>query len=291
MAKRIISLSIEGTTLRILGSRGDSVDVWETVPFNPRFLKNDHIVEPAGLGEVLKNTLAKMKLTSGTTLCALSAVGSTPRILDLPSMIEKGQLGSIVDREARRLAGDSVDDYHLYWRALPLRTQQQQVFVLTVPKEPLQALIKTVAAAGLKPSLIELKPLALMRAVNRKDAIIANGESNSVEIVIVIDDVPALIRNVFLGEGVLSADYAVGRISDELVRTIAHYNDSHKDEPLDQELPVYLTGAVAGSVPFAINVSTLTGRPIQPLEPPLSYPAELPVANYMVNMGLILRVL
>jgi len=291
LAKRIISISIEGTTLRIIGSRGDSVEVWETVPFNPRFLKNDHIVDPAGLGEVLKNALTKMKLTGGTTLCALSAVGSTPRIITLPSIIDKGQLGSIVEREARRLAGAPLDDYHLYWRALPLRTQQQQIFVLTVPKEPLQALITTVAAARLKPSLIELKPLALMRAVNRRDAIIANGESNSVEIVIVIDDVPALIRNVFLGEGVLSADYAVGRISDELVRTIAHYNDSHKDTPLDTELPVYLTGAVAGSVPFAINVSTLTGRPIQPLEPPLSYPAELPVANYMVNMGLILRVL
>ncbi len=108
MAKRIISISIEGTTLRIIGSRGDSVEVWETVPFNPRFLKNDHIVDPAGLGEVLKNALTKMKLTGGTTLCALSAVGSTPRILDLPSMIEKGQLGSIVDREARRLAGDEL---------------------------------------------------------------------------------------------------------------------------------------------------------------------------------------
>jgi len=291
LAKHIISLSVEGTTLRILGSRGDAVDVSETVPFNPRFLKNDYIVDPAGLGEVLKNALTKMKLTGGTTLCALSAIGSTSRILTLPSIVDKGQLGSIVEREARRLAGAPLDDYHLYWRALPLRTQQQQVFVLTVPKEPLQALMKALAAAGLKPSLIELKPLALMRAVNRRDAIIANGESNSVEIVIVIDDVPALIRNIFLGEGVLSADYAVGRISDELVRTIAHYNDSHKDEPLDTELPVYLTGAVAGSVPFAINVATLTGRPIQPLEPPLSYPAELPVANYMVNMGLILRVL
>ncbi len=291
MAKRIISLSVEGTTLRILGSRGASVDVWETVPFNPKFLKNGHVVNSEGLGEVLKNVLANMKLTGVTTVCALSAVGSTSRILDLPPIADKGQLGSIVQREARRLAGDSLDDSYLYWRSLPLQTRQQQVFVLTIPKEPLHALMKAVAAAGLKPRFIELKPLALMRAVNRRDAIIANGESNSVEIVIVIDDVPALIRSIFLGEGVLSSDYAVGRISDELVRTITHYNDSHKDEPLDNELPVYLTGAVAGSVSFAINVATFTGRPIQPLEPPLHYPPELPVADYMVNMGLVLRVL
>ena len=291
MAKRIISLSVEGTTLRLLGSRGASVDVWETVPFNPQFLKNGHVVDPEGLGEVLKTALANMKLTGGTTVCALSAVGSTSRILDLPPIVDKGQLGSIVQREARRLAGAPLEDYYLYWRPLPLRTRQQQVFVLTVPKEPLHDMMKAVAAAGLKSRLIELKPLALVRAVNRRDAIIANGESNSVEVVIVIDDVPTLIRSIFLGEGVLSSDYAVGRISDELVRTIAHYNDSHKDEPLNPELPVYLTGAVAGSIPFAINVATLTGRPIQPIEPPLHYPAELPLAHYMVNIGLVLRVL
>lgn len=291
MAKRIISLSVEGTTLRILGSHGASVDVWENVPFNPRFVKSDQIVDPQGLGEVLKNVLVNMKLAGGTTVCALSAVGSISRIIDLPPTVDKRQMESVVQREARRLAGAPLDDRYLYWRALPLRNGQLQVFVLIVLKELIHALMQAAAVAGLKPRFIELKPLALMRAVNRRDAIIASGESNTVEIVIVINDIPVLIRSIFIGEGVLSADYAVGRISDELVRTIAHYNDSHKDEPLDPELPIYLSGAVAGGIPFAINVATLTGRSIQPLEPPLSYPAELPLAHYMVNMGLILRAL
>ena len=290
MAKRIVTLSIEGTTLRILGSRGDAVDVWERVPFNPKFIKNGHVADPEGLGEVIRNVLTNMKLTTGMIMCAHSAVGCTSRILELPP-VEKGQLASIVEREVRRAAGGAQDDSHLYWRALPLRTRQQEVYLLSVPKEPLYALMKAMATAGLRPSIIELKPLALMRAVNRRDAVIANGESNSVEVVIVIDDIPVLIRSAFLGEGVVSSDYAVGRISDELVRTIAYYNDSHKDTPLDPDLPIYLTGAVADSVPFAINVATLTGRAIQPIEPPLGYPAELPLAHYMVNMGLVLRAL
>lgn len=290
MAKRILSLSIEGTTLRLLSSNGDSVEAWDSVPFNPRFIRNGYVADPEGLGQVLKNALEERKLTKGKVVCALSAVGTTSRILSLPK-VDKGQLGSIVQREARRVVGGSLDDSYLHWRALPIKTTQQEVYLLTVPKEPLHALMKAMATAGIKPRLIDLKPLALMRAVNRRDAIIANGESNSVEVVIVIDDVPTLIRSAFLGEELLSSDYAVGRISDELVRTIAYYNDSHREEPLDPELPIYCTGAVAGSIPFAINVATLTGRPIQPLEPPLRYPAELPVAHYMVNMGLVLKAL
>ncbi len=291
MAKRIIALTIEGTTVRVLGSRGDSVEEWGSVPFNPRFVRNGHVADPEGLGEVIRNALANMKLTKGMCVCALSAVGSTSRIIDLPPQLDVAALDGIVQREARRLIGDSLEEGYLHWRVLPIRTRHREVFVLVVPKEPLHALMAAVQRAGLKPRIVDLTPLALLRAVNRRDAIIANGESNSLEMAIVVGDVPALIRSTVLGESTLAPDYAVGRISDELVRTISFYNDNHKDDPLDPELPIYLTGALGSNVPFSINVATLTGRPIEPLDPPLRYPIELPVAEYMVNMGLVIRAL
>jgi len=291
LAKRIIALSIEGTTLRVVGSRGDLVEAWQSVPFNPQFTRNAHVADPEGLGGVIKNAIVNMKLTKGICVCALSAVGSTSRILELPAQLDVAALDTIVQREARRVVGTSLDDSYLYWRALPIKTRQRQVYVLAVPREPLHALMKALETAGLKPRLVELKPMALMRAVNRRDAIVAHGESNSLEMVIVVEDIPALIRGTVLTEGTLSPDYAVGRVSDELVRTIAYYNDSHKDEPLAPELPIYLTGALANSVSFSINVATLTGRPIEPLDPPLSYPKEFPVAEYMTNIGLVIRAL
>lgn len=290
MAKRILTLSIEGTTVRILSASGDKVEAWHSALFNPRFIRGGFVADAPGLGEVIKNALEEKKFGKGTVVCAFPAVGTTSRILTLPK-VERGQLATIVNREARRLVGAALDESYLHWRALPSTTAQQQVYLLTVPKEPLNALIKAAEAAGLKPSIVDLKPIALMRAVNRRDAIIGNGESNSMEAVIVIDDLPVMTRSAFLGEEMLSQDYAVGRMSDELVRTIAAYNDSHQEQPLDPELPVYLTGAVASSVAFAINVATLTGRPIEPLEPPLNYPSEFPVAHYMVNMGLVIRAL
>jgi hypothetical protein len=164
------------------------------------------------------------------------------------------------------------------------------VFLLAVPKEPMSLLLRAFSHAGLNPSNIDLKPLALMRAINQKDAVIANCEGNSMELIIVSDDIPVLIRSVFLGEGVANQDYAVGRISDELGRTIVTYNEINKEHPLDQNTPVYLTGAAAAGVPFALNVAALTGRTVQPLESPIPLPADLPIAEYMVNIGLILKV-
>jgi hypothetical protein len=197
----------------------------------------------------------------------------------------------IVPREVKRTMTVSEDDNYFHWQVLPSATPQTRVFVLAIPKEPISALLRALNCAGINPANVDLKPLALMRAVNQKDAIIANCESNSMELVIVSDDVPVLIRSISLGEGVVTQDYAVGRISDELGRTIITYNEINKEHPLDQNLPIYLTGAVASGVPFALNVAALTGRTVQPLETPIRCPENFPVAEYMVNLGLILKVI
>jgi Tfp pilus assembly PilM family ATPase len=183
------------------------------------------------------------------------------------------------------------EENYLHGQALPTETDQIQIFVLAVPKEPLLDFMEVLRVAGVSPRALELKSLALMRAVNQKDAIIANGESNSIELVIEVDDVPVLIRSVFLGEEVVTQDYAVGRISDEIRRTVETYNESNMDNPLDPEVPIYLSGASAASVPFALNVAALTGRTVQPLEPPIHYPEDFPLAEFMVNVGLILKIL
>ncbi len=288
--KRVISLSIDGTSVRVLSSSGDSVERWDNIPFPSEFVGRGHIINPVGLGGVIKDALAERKLSKGKVVCALSAAGTISRVLNLPKM-DARQLGTIVDRETRRLTDDSVGRNYIHWQALPSSNGQQQVYLLIVPKGPLSALVKTIKAAGLKASLIDLKAMALMKAVNRRNAIIANGENNSIDTTIVRHDVPMVIRSVFFGDGVLSTDQAADRIGDEVMQTLAAYSNSYRDKPLPQQVPVFLTGAVAGSVAAALNVTTLTGHPIGNLQPPLRYPDDLPVAEYAVNMGLILRML
>lgn len=288
--KRVISLSIEGTTLRVLSSNGDSVESWDNIPFPSELVGRGHIINPMGLGGVIKDALAERKLSKGKVVCAFSATGAISRVLTLPK-VDARQLGTIVEREARRLTDDSMGRNYIHWQALPSSNGQQQVYLLIIPRGPLHALTKTIEAAGLKASLIDLKAMALMKAVNRRNAIIANGEDNSIDTTIVRHDVPMVIRSVFLSDNMPSSDQAADHIGDEVMQTISAYADSHCDKPLPQQVPVFLTGAVSASVAAALNVTTLTGHPIGTLQPPLRYPDDLPVAEYAVNVGLILRTL
>ena len=287
--KRILALTIEGTDVRLVSYHNNSVESWKSVAFDARFLKMGQVADPEGLGEAIKNAVTGFETNRCYVVCALPGLRSVSRIITVPN-VSKKEMETVVPREVRRTMTVSEEDNYFHWQVLPTEAAQTRVFVLAVPKEPISLLLRAFSHAGLNPANIDLKPLALMRAVNQKDAIIANCEGNSMELVIVSDDIPVLIRSVFLGEGVVNQDYAVGRISDELGRTIVTYNEINKEHPLDQDVPIYLTGAAASGVPFALNVAALTGRTVQPLEAPIVCPAELPIAEYMVNIGLILKV-
>jgi type IV pilus assembly protein PilM len=287
--ERIISISIEGTDVRIVHSFGISIESWDSVAFDPQVLKVGQIADPDGLGAVIRSAMEGRDVVKSQVVCAMPGLRSVSRVISIPR-VGKKELPTVVPREVNKLMTISEEDNYLQWQELPSETDQMQIFVLAIPKEPLMTFLDALKIAGLYPTALDLKPLALVRAVNQKDAVIATGESNSMELVIVVDDIPVLIRSVFLGEGVVTQDYAVGRISDELGRTILTYNEINKDNPLDPEIPVYLSGAAAGGVPFALNVAALTGRTVQPLEPPVLYPEGFPIADFMVNVGLILKV-
>lgn len=288
--KNILSLSISGTTVRALSARGDSVERWDSVPFPAHFIKNGYVANPVALGKLLKDALAERKLAKGKVVCAISAVGATSRILNLPN-VESRQLETIIGREARRLSNDSVEKSFVHWQVLLSSDDQIHVYLLIVPNRPIHAMVKTIKSAGLKASVIDLKSMALMRAVNRRNAIIANGEENCADMTIVRHDLPMVIRSVFFGNGMPSSDQATNRIADEVMHTLSAYADIHRDKPLPQQVPVFLTGAVAGGAAAVLNVTTLTGHPIGNIRPPLRYPDDLPLAEYAVNMGLILRML
>lgn len=288
--KRVVSVSIDGTCVRVLSASGDSVEKWDSIPFPSHFVASGGIADPTGLGRIIKDGLAERKLSGGKVVCAHSAADSIARILRLPR-VEARQLPEIVNREARRVTSGSVDSNYVHWQALPAQNGLQRVCMVVVPKRPLAVLLKTFQVAGIKPSFVDLKPMALIRAVNKRTAIIANGENTSVDMTIVVDDLPAVIRSVFIGTDMPSPDYPVDRIGDELLKSLTAYADSQRERPLPSKMPVYLTGGVGGGMAAALNVTTLTGRSIGKINPPLRCPPDLPVAEYAVNIGLILRTL
>jgi len=287
LQRRTISLSIEGEDIRVLVTRGNSVVSWEDVRLEPGLVKEGIVADPEGLGAALKSVLDSPAVSGGRFIASVTGIRSIARVLDLPKM-KPDLLNEAVAREAKREMPVPMEDIYLSWQALAPNDGHQKVFALAVPRDILDPLLKAMTAAKRQPWAIDTKPLALARAANREEAIIADIEPESADIVVVTRGVPVIMRTVIERAGELNLDERVERFREEVARTVKFYNDTHRQEPLEPSTPIFLTGSLALSVPME-PLEALSQYPIEPLSPPLDYPPDLPVHTYAVNIGLALK--
>src|SRR5207253_5553093 len=110
--------------------------------------------------------------------------------------------------EAMRSLGVSPGRHYIYWQTIEEHPDGQLVFVLAVPRDVLRSLIEAMRAAGIRPRSVDVTPLALVRGLGLPDAIILDVDARGVEVAVVLDDVPLLLRSVAFGEQPLTLEEA-----------------------------------------------------------------------------------
>ncbi len=285
--RRLVSVSIEGAWIRILGTRGNEVEYWAEIPIDESWLEGGVIRDTASIGHLVGDTFRLRALPREHVVAAIPGMSAVSRIIAIPKI--PGNLNQTIEQEARRVFPDLNAGMNLYWQAIdPRGSPIQRVFVVATPRDLVLNAVEMLRIAGIQPISLDLKPLALYRAVARQEAIIANRETTALEIVVVVDDLPVLIRAVSL-DGMSSAELFHGRVTDELTRTIRLYNDANRAKPLDPAAPVVLSGDQMDDRALAARIQTLTGHEVAPADPPIAYPDDFPVARFLVNAGLALK--
>ena len=286
--QRLLAVSLDGNSLRLFSFWGGSPEYWGSIPFAPGFLRKGYVGDVEGLGEMVIATLRSRSLLPARLFCSFPGLAALTRILSLPP-VRGLDLEGVVVREARRQMAVSPESHYLFWRVLPGKGVRR-VFVAACPRESLQALLAVFDKGGLKLERLDLRALALARCVRRREAILVHVESNSVELAVVREGFPALTRGVFLGDEDLPWEQVSARVMEEAGRTVSFYSETY-GEPLAEDVPLYLTGGLAGLSGLADDLAAATGHPLAPLESPLPLPPdpEFSLALFMVNIGLLLR--
>jgi hypothetical protein len=145
---------------------------------------------------------------------------------------------------------------------------------------------------GINPQIVELKAMALTRAVNREQALILNIEPSSFDIVIVVNGVPEIMRTVAWQQNGLTPEKeidAVEYLAANLETTVDFYNSHHLEIPLEANVPTFITGQMSADINLVEKLQARLDYPVEPLAPPVEFPAYLPVSQYAVNIGLALR--
>jgi len=198
-------------------------------------------------------------------------------------------LAEAVIREAKGVLPIPLEELYISWQTIPSPEEKIQVFLAAVRRRGVDILLKTLREAGLTPYLMDLKPLALAKMVKETTAVIVDVQATEFDIVIMADGVPQPIRTVPLPSEALSCQDKLPMIKEDLDRTIKFYNSNNPEEPLDSEVPVYVSGELAHEPELCQSLSDGLGHPVLLLSAPLKCPEQFDPSRYMVNIGLALK--
>ncbi len=288
MAKKITTIFIRDDAINLLEMRGERVEKWATMPLEPGLVSQGLIVDDAQVIEKLKELFKLQKLGMGKVIAGISGHNSVYRIITLPEL-PAAVLPEAVKREAKRVIPVPLEEVYLSYQPITTTQGEPIVFLAAFPRNIADTLYQTLHKAGLQPYIMDLAPLALCRAVNQPRSIIVNDRADHLDIMVIVDRVPQLIRRLSLPSEAESLTERLTTVTEEVDRTIAFYNSSHQDELLDAAVPMLVCGDLARTQE---NWQALAGKsthPVSVLPSPVESPEGFDANEFMVNIGLGLK--
>ncbi|MFC1903769.1 pilus assembly protein PilM [Chloroflexota bacterium] len=289
MSKKITSLYIDDTSIRLLVTHGTRIKKWADSPLEPDLIKNGVVLKDAEVAAKVNQLFKILKVRTKNITVGISGLHCLSRPITLPKLPED-MLDEAVKREARRALSVPLEQLYLSWQTIPAPPGKTQVFLVAIPCQVADAMYKMLHRAGFKLSVMDIKPLALARVIREKTAIIVDVQSTEFDIVIMADGVCQPVRTIPLPSEALPWQEKLPLITNELNRTIEFYNTNNPEKPLPTNTPIYVSGELANEPELHQSLTEKVGHPVLPMAPPLKCPAAgLDPSCYMVNMGLTLK--
>ncbi|MFQ5861021.1 MAG: pilus assembly protein PilM [Dehalococcoidia bacterium] len=288
MAKRIVTLDIESTTIRLLETDGPRVVRWASAFLEPGIWQDGAIANPQALSARIRQLWRSSGMKGREVVASLGGPFSLGRILSVRPVTGQ-QLATTVDQQIRQFLPTGLDQMHLSWQAIGVQEGAQQVLVLGASRDLTETLVRVTRAAGLTLAALELRSVALARAVNRRQALVANVEPTGLDIAVIVNGVPQVMRSLTWEEDSLPPKESAGQVAEALELTVDFYNSRNPANPSDPSTPLFLAGQVAEDPAFVEEMRARVPYFIEPLSVPLECPRHLSLFQYAINLGLALR--
>jgi type IV pilus assembly protein PilM len=289
MAKRVTTLFIRDTSINLLVMKGEKVEKWASLPLDQGLVSQGLIVDEAQVADKVKQIFNETGARADKVITALSGHDSLYRIITMPELPD-AVLPEAIRREAKRTIPTPLEEVYFSYQRLPSLTKgESRIFLVTFPRNLVDALVRTLRQAGVKPYIMDLAPLALCRIPNEPRAIIVNARLDHLDVMVLADRLPQVIRRLVLPGEAESLEERLPVIAEEFNRTLAFYNSGHMENPLDTTVPVFVCGELAEVPDSWESVVSRAGYPVSPLPLPVEPPEGFNLNEFMVNIGLALK--
>ncbi|MFC2056284.1 pilus assembly protein PilM [Chloroflexota bacterium] len=285
----MVTLEFGSTDIKLMEIKEGKVVKWASHSLTPGTFEDGVVTDPEALGRAVKQLMTSNSIKEKNVIASVSSLYSLSRIVRVPT-----PLGELITEQAVLEALSEVialsgEEMYLSWQTISTDEYGQQVLVVNVPQDVIDSEMQALRAAGVNPQKLNLKTLALARAVNRDQALILNIESASFDTVIIVDGIAEVMRTTAWSQEGLSVEERAEHLISALELTVSFYDSQHVGYSLDLATPLLITGQMSGDLALIEKLQAELEYSIEPLAPPLEYPAHLSVSQYAVNIGLALK--
>ena len=287
----VVTLDIDSTAIRLLETRGKVIKNWASASLESSEAATEEEASPEAepLGSVVKELMNSSGIRARDITASVSGLYSVSRIVPMPIPAPGATMEEAFEDLARETMPLVEDKLYLTWQTIFTGEGEPRALLIGVPRDTIDNEAQSLKAAGVNPSILELKAIALTRAVNREQALILNTEPASFDIIVVVNGIPEIIRTIPWQPEKLTPEEKAEHLAVTMELTVDFHNARHPDTPLDPETPLFITGQMPEESIPRDKLEARLGYPIEPLAPPLECPADFPVSQYAVNIGLALR--
>jgi type IV pilus assembly protein PilM len=288
VAKKITTLFINDKSIRLMVTSGRRISKLAEVPLDMDLESVSDEDKESELVEKIKHLFSANKISPNRFIFGMSGLHCLSRPVVLP-LLPRAMQEEAMTREAKRLLPVPPEQLHISWQIVSSDESHMLAFIIAMPRQATDNLLRALERAGLRPYMMDIKPLALARLIKEETAILIDVQESEFDIVILSDGFPQPMRTVsFSGES-LSYGEKLSIIKDELRRTVQFYNSNNPEKTLPEEVTVYISGEIAENPDSYGSISQELGYPIAPLTSPLKCPKQLDPSHYLVNVGLALK--
>jgi len=290
LASSNVTLEIDTSAIRLMETAEGRVIKWASLALDPTMFEDGVISDPPALSAAVRQLMDSSGIRARDVIASVSGLYSVSRIVAVSNPPgEEVTTPEAVLEAARDIMPLSEDELYLSWQTIATGGGTQQALVVGVPRDVIDAEIQALRAAGINPRTLELKAIALVRAVNKEQALILNIEPSSFDIIIVVNGIPEVMRTTAWQQYGLAEEDRVEHLAMNLEMTVGFYNSHHTDTPLDPAIPFLITGQMSRDLDLMEKLPARMGYPLESLAPRLECPKHMPVSQYAVNIGLALK--
>jgi type IV pilus assembly protein PilM len=278
----MVTLDIEDTRIKIMTIKGKHVDSAISQDIEPGLVEDGVIMDTSRMGQLLKQLMSDNKISEKRVIVGMTGIHSIYRMVKLPKLPVRMQ-AEAANREMGRVMPVPLNEVYTSWQAVDVSGEETAFCLVGLPRNSVDAMLNTLREAGLESRMMDVKPLAVARIIDEKNALVINVQPDSFDIVLILDGVPELMRSIAFPSRSSTPEEKIGEIKEELDRTVSFYNSSHKTTPITSETSVFISGEHS-----QLLAEQLAFR-IRPLPQFLSYFEGFQPEDYVANIGLALK--